>query len=227
MKEAGEQVNHHLKKVEENYLITPEWNRFSNGWWKVKLQNSVRGTDLYILSDIGNYGITYLLRGKNHEMSPDQHFQDIKKVISATSGHANKIHLIMPLLYQARQYKRTGRESLDCAIALQELEQLNINDIITFDAHAPNVSNVIPHLPFENFYPTNVILNNLLEQEKENMKNLLIISLNMKAMERTRYYAKILGYDVGVFYKRRDLSKVINGENPIVEHVYLGTDVKK
>ena len=159
-------------------------------------------------------------------MSPDEHFQDIKRVIAANCGHADKIHLIMPLLYQARQHKRKGRESLDCAIALQELERMGIEDIITFDAHDPNVSNAIPHLPFENFYPTNVILNDLVECEKENIHNLLVVSPDMGAVTRARYYAEVLGCDVGVFYKRRDLSKVINGKNPIIEHVYLGSDVK-
>lgn len=229
MKEVGIQINNHLKRLEkseEDYLLHTELNRFSNGEGKAKLQNSVRDSDLYILSDVGNYGINYPMHGRNHEMSPDEHFQDIKRVISATGGHADKIHVIMPLLYQARQHKRKGRESLDCAIALQELEQLGIHDITTFDAHDPNVSNAIPNLPFENIYPTNTILNAWLSQEIENIHDLLVVSPDMGATERARYYAEILGCDVGVFYKRRDLSQVVNGKNPIVEHVYLGTDVK-
>lgn len=229
MKELGREVNNYLQELtgkDENYIIEVELNRFANGEGKAKFQNSVRGSDVYILSDVGNYGITYSMHGREHEMSPDEHFQDIKRVISAAGGHADKMHLIMPLLYQARQHKRKGRESLDCAIALQELERLGIEDIITFDAHDPNVSNAIPHLPFENFYPTNVILNDLVELEQQNMQNLLVVSPDMGAMERARYYAEVLGCDVGVFYKRRDLSKIVNGKNPIVEHVYLGADVR-
>jgi len=229
IKELGDKINQHLKELngeQKEYLTKIEQSRFSNGEGKVKFQNSVRANDVYILSDVGNYGITYEMHGKKHEMSPDEHFQDIKRVISATGGHANQIHVIMPLLYQSRQHKRKGRESLDCAIALQELESLGIDGIITFDVHDPNVSNAIPHLPFENFYPTNVILENLMDLEPQNVRNLLVVSPDMGATERARYYAEILGCDVGVFYKRRDLSRVVNGKNPIVEHVYLGCDVK-
>jgi len=229
IKELGEQVNIHLNKKlnsNDNYMIQVANSRFSNGEGKVKLESTVREKDLFILTDVGNYGITYSMHGVEIPMSPDEHFQDIKRVISANHGHASRISLIMPLLYQSRQHKRKGRESLDCAIALQELEKLGVNNIITFDAHDPNVSNAIPNLPFENFYPTHTILNRLLETEKENMKNLLVISPDMGAMERARYYAEMLDSDVGVFYKRRDLTKVINGKNPIIEHVYMGADVK-
>lgn len=228
-KELGDKVNNHLKRLNkriEDYIIPIKNSRFSNGEGKIKLEDTVREKDLFILSDVGNYGITYNMHGMEIPMSPDEHFQDIKRVISATSGHASRITLVMPLLYQARQHKRKGRESLDCAIALQELEKLGVNNIITFDAHDPNVSNAIPRLPFENFYPTHIILNKLIEKEKDNMKDLLVISPDMGAMERARYYAEMLGCDVGVFYKRRDLSKVVNGKNPIVEHVYMGADVK-
>lgn len=229
MKEMGIRINEELKKInktEEEFFVDVELNRFSNGEGKAIFQNSIRGCDVYVISDVGNYGITYLLHGRVHEMSPDEHFQDIKRVISATCGHADKVHLIMPLLYQSRQHKRKGRESLDCAIALQELERTGITDIITFDAHDPNVSNAIPYLPFENFYPTTAILNDIFDYEIENMDNLLVVSPDMGAIERARYYAEVLGCDVGVFYKRRDLTKVVNGKNPIVEHVYLGSDVK-
>lgn len=228
-KELGDKVNNHLKRLNqriEDYIVPIKNSRFSNGEGKIKLEDTVREKDLFILSDVGNYGITYNMHGMEIPMSPDEHFQDIKRVISATSGHASRITLVMPLLYQARQHKRKGRESLDCAIALQELEKLGVNNIITFDAHDPNVSNAIPRLPFENFYPTHIILNKLIEEEKDNMKDLLVISPDMGAMERARYYAEMLGCDVGVFYKRRDLSKVVNGKNPIVEHVYMGSDVK-
>ena len=155
-------------------------------------------------------------------MSPDEHFEDIKRVISATSGHASKINVVMPLLYQSRQHKRRGNESLDCAIALQELERIGVNNIITFDAHDPSICNAIPRLPFENFYPTHTILESLIDYE--DIKDILVISPDMGAMERARYYADMLGCDVGVFYKRRDLSKVLNGKNPIVEHMYMGAN---
>lgn len=225
----GKEVNDDLNTInetEKDHIIKATNSRFSNGEGKVKLQTTVRDKDLYILSDVGNYGLTYKMHGMIHHMSPDEHFQDIKRVISATAGHARRITLIMPLLYQARQHKRKGRESLDCAIALQELESMGVNNIITFDAHDPNVSNAIPNLPFENFYPTHTILHNLLDNETENINNLLVVSPDMGAMERARYYADMLGSDVGVFYKRRDLTKVVNGKNPIVEHVYMGADVK-
>ena len=228
-KELGEKVNEHLKRLngtKKDYIVPIQNSRFSNGEGKIKLEDTVREKDLFIISDVGNYGISYKMHGVQVPMSPDEHFQDIKRVISATSGHAGRINIVMPLLYQARQHKRKGRESLDCAIALQELETLGVSNIITCDAHDPNVSNAIPRLPFENFYPTHIILDTLIEKEKENMKNLLVISPDMGAMERARYYAEMLGCDVGVFYKRRDLSKIVNGKNPIVEHVYMGVDVK-
>jgi len=215
-----------IRNSNKDYTLSLVNSRFSNGEGKVRLESSVRDSDLYIISDVGNYGIGYMLHGREHVISPDEHFQDIKRVISATSGHASRITVVMPLLYQSRQHKRKGRESLDCAIALQELEQLGVNNIITFDVHDPNVSNAIPKLPFENIYPTNVILNDLIDNEQIINENLLVISPDMGAMERTRYYAEMLNCDVGVFYKRRDLSKIVNGKNPIVEHVYMGSDVK-
>ena len=226
-KEFGEKVNNYLQqinKTKENYIIPVAASRFSNGEGKVKIEESVRDKDLYIISDVGNYSQTYQFHGMEHIMSPDEHFQDIKRVIAATSGHASKINVVTPLLYQARQHKRKGRESLDCAIALQELEALGVNNIISFDVHDPNVTNAVPRLPFENIYPTNVILEKLITNE--DIDDLLVISPDMGAMERARYYAEMLDTNVGVFYKRRDLSKVIDGKNPIVEHVYMGADVE-
>lgn len=219
--ELGNKVAKHFK---ENIIVPITNDRFSNGEGKIKIEDSVNGSDLYILSDVGNYGLTYKLHGKEHEMSPDEHFADIKRVIAATSGHAKKINVIMPLLYESRQHKRKGNESLDCAIALQELEKMGVKNIITFDAHDPSICNAIPRLPFENFYPTHTILENLIEKEK--LHDLLVISPDMGAIERARYYAEMLNTDVGVFYKRRDLSKVINGKNPIIEHMYMGADPK-
>ena len=227
IKELGKEINEDLKKIrkdDSNYMITVKEDIFSNGEGKVKIEDTVRDKDIYIISDVGNYDITYNMRGIVHHMGPDEHFGNIKRTILALSGYQEKITLIMPLLYQARQHKRKGRESLDCALALQELEHLGVNHIITFDAHDPNVSNAIPNLPFENFYPTNTILEDLLT--KEELKDILVISPDMGAMERARYYAEILDSDVGVFYKRRDLSRVVNGKNPIVEHTYMGSSVK-
>lgn len=226
MSELGKKIDECLKRINnttESYIIPITRDRFSNGEGKIKINGTVRDKDIYILSDVGNYGITYNMHGFIEHMSPDEHFQDIKRVISAISGYASKITLVMPLLYESRQHKRKGKESLDCAIALQELESLGVNHIVTFDAHDPNVGNAIPNLPFENFYVAHDILNDILNNEKTD--NLLVISPDMGAMERARYYAEILGADVGVFYKRRDLSKVVNGKNQVVEHVYLGKDV--
>jgi len=223
----GSKTNEYLKELRnanEDYIIPITRDRFSNGEGKIKIGGTVRDKDIYIISDVGNYDITYNMHGFTHHMSPDEHFQDIKRVISAISGYASKITLVMPLLYESRQHKRKGKESLDCAIALKELEALGVNHIVTFDAHDPNVANAIPNLPFENFYPTHDILTDLVTNE--DIDNLLVVSPDMGAMERARYYAEMLGSDVGVFYKRRDLSKVVNGKNPIVEHVYMGADVK-
>lgn len=228
-KEFGQKVEEHLEKIRntnENYLIDLDASRFSNGEGKITLKNSVREKNLFILSDVGNYSLGYEYHGQKHILSPDEHFQDIKRAISATCGHATKISLITPLLYESRQHRRKSRESLDCAIALQELERLGVNNIITFDVHDPNVCNAIPNLSFDNFYPTNTILEHMLETTPNIFDNALVISPDMGAMERARYYAEIIGCDVGVFYKRRDLSKVVNGKNPVVAHVYMGTDVK-
>lgn len=229
MKEFGETVGFHLNRrnfVNENCIIHVKANRFSNGEGKVTLESSVRDKDLYILTDVGNYGITYNMHGLKIPVTPDEHFQDIKRVISASCGHAKRISLLMPLLYQSRQHKRKGRESLDCAIALQELEKLGVDNIITFDAHDPSVSNAIPLLPFENFYPTHTILEQFLDEQEDKVQQLLVVSPDMGATERARYYAEMLECNVGVFYKRRDLTKIINGKNPIIEHVYMGDDVR-
>lgn len=228
-KDFGQKVQNHLSKLrntDKNYLINIDSTRFSNGEGKIIIQNSVRGKNLFILSDVGNYELGYEYHGQKHILSPDEHFQDIKRAISATCGHASKISLITPLLYESRQDRRKARESLDCAIGLQELERLGVNNIITFDAHDPDVCNAIPNLSFDNFYPTNTILEQMLTNNPNIFDNALVISPDMGAMERARFYAEIIGCDVGVFYKRRDLSKVINGKNPVVAHVYMGTDVK-
>jgi len=226
-KELGKKVNFNLQKLKgesDKFIVPITASRFSNGEGKVRVEESVRDKDLYILTDPSNYSINYNFHGMKHYMSPDEHYQDVKRLISATSGHAAKISLIMPLLYQSRQHKRKGRESLDCALALQELEKLGVDNIITIDAHDPNVANAVPNLAFYNIYPTGIIIDRLIENK--DIQDILVISPDMGAMERARYYAEIFGSDVGMFYKRRDISQVVNGKNPIVEHVYLGGNIK-
>lgn len=226
-KELGRKVNFNLDKLrasEEEFVIPITASRFSNGEGKVKVEESVRDKDLYILTDVGNYGLSYNFHGKEHFMAPDEHYQDVIRLICATSGHAGKLNLIMPLLYESRQHKRKGRESLDCALALQQLERLGVSNIITFDAHDPNVANAIPNLSFYNIYPTSIIIDRLIENK--DIQDVLVVSPDTGAMERARYYAEVFESDVGMFYKRRDVSKVVNGKNPIVEHVYLGPYVK-
>ena len=229
-KEFGEKVEQNLLKIRgetnKKYIATLTASRFSNGEGKVIINDSIRNKEIYIFSDVGNYSVTYKCRGKDHEMMPDEHFQDIKRVISAACGHASKITVVMPLLYQGRQHRRKGRESLDCAIALQELERLGVKSIITFDAHDPNVINATPNLSFDNFYPSNTIIEQMAKDDPSLFENTIVISPDFGAMERARYYAEIIGCDVGVFYKRRDLSKLVNGKNPIVAHTYIGNDVK-
>lgn len=219
-----------LKRGEEgSFLIPTQEIRFSNGEGKVKLSETVRGKDIYILCDVGNYSCTYKMFGVTNHKGPDEHFQDIKRTVSAIRGKAKRITVIMPLLYASRQHRRKGRESLDCALALQELERLGVQEILTFDAHDPNVQNAIPLLSFENLYPTYDIVKTFITEEKEiniNKDSMLVISPDTGAMDRAIYYSSVLGLDVGLFYKRRDHSTVINGKNPIVKHEYMGRDVE-
>lgn len=227
IKDIGNRVDNHLKNINDtdnSYIMNITRDRFNNGEGKIRIDETIRDKDVFILSDISNYSITYKMHNMDVPMSPDEHFQDIKRAISALSGYAKRITVIMPLLYQSRQDKRKGRESLDCALALQELERLNVNHIITFDCHDINVSNAIPNLPFENFYVADIILEELIKSE--DVSDLLVISPDMGAMERARYYADMLKCDVGMFYKRRDLTKIVNGKNPIVEHAYMGSSVE-
>ncbi len=225
----GSKVTKHINKIRKNnkdYIIPIKMDRFSNGEGKAKILSTVRDKDVYIISDIGNYDMTYKMHGFINHYSPDDHFQDIKRVILAMCGHAKKITLVMPLLYESRQHRKKGRESLDCAYALQELIHLGVEEIVTFDVHDPNVCNAIPLLAFENIYPTNIILEDFVKNNNCQPNNLLIVAPDFGAMERARYFAEMLKCDVGVFYKRRDLSRVVDGKNPIVEHAYMGADVK-
>lgn len=235
----GEKVDRHLVAMRaarpgaeappDTYLIKYNAPRFANGEGKLVLDESVRGKDLFILADVGNYGCTYKLFGMETRMGPDEHFQDIKRAISAISGNARRISVVMPLLYAGRQHKRKGRESLDCALALQELERLGVQNVITYDAHDPRVQHAIPSIGFENFYPTAEIIETLMRIEPElqpDSSRMIIISPDTGAMDRAVYYANVLGLDVGVFYKRRDLSRVVDGKNPIVQHEYIGGDLR-
>ena len=231
-RELGEQVNKIIQQkrnIEESSLIPTNEIRFSNGEGKVKLPETVRGKDIYILCDVGNYSCTYKMFGFTNHKGPDEHFQDIKRTVSAIRGKAARITVIMPLLYQSRQHRRKGRESLDCALALQELERLGVDEILTFDVHDPNVQNAIPLLSFENLYPTYDIVKSLISNEDTlslDKEKLLVISPDTGAMDRAIYYSSVLGVDVGLFYKRRDHSTVVNGKNPIVEHEYMGREVE-
>ena len=231
-RELGQQVNKIIQQkrnTEESLLIPTNEIRFSNGEGKVKLPETVRGKDIYILCDVGNYSCTYKMFGFTNHKGPDEHFQDIKRTVSAIRGKAARITVIMPLLYQSRQHRRKGRESLDCALALQELERLGVDEILTFDVHDPNVQNAIPLLSFENLYPTYDIVKSLISNEDTlslDKEKLLVISPDTGAMDRAIYYSSVLGVDVGLFYKRRDHSTVVNGKNPIVDHEYMGREVE-
>lgn len=228
-KELGLKVENEIKKIrktDDNFIVPVDIVRFNDGEGKVTILNTIRGKDVYILSDTHNYSITYEMYGFKHNMSPDEHFQDIKRTILAMMGHAKSIKVVMPFLYSSRQHRRKSRESLDCALALQELKNLGVNDIVTFDAHDPNVQNAIPTLPFDNFFATNDILKVFLKNEDFNPEETLVISPDTGAMDRARFLADILRVDVGLFYKRRDISKIVDGHNPIVAHEYLGKDVK-
>lgn len=230
-KKIAEPIDQKLSasREKDSYLIDVDEIRFSNGEGKVVINESIRGKDVYILCDVGNYGLTYTMFGFENHMSPDDHLQDIKRVLSAIAGKARRITLILPLLYASRQHRRKGRESLDSALALQEFERLGVKDIITFDAHDPTIQNAVPLISFENLHPSYKIIKALITGEPDmivNADNFVVISPDTGAMDRALYYSSNLGVDTGLFYKRRDHSKVVNGKNPIVQHDYLGRDVK-
>ena len=213
----------------DSYLINAEVPRFGSGEAKGVIRQSVRGADLYLLVDVCNYSMTYNLCGYTNHMSPDDHFQDLKRIIAAVGGKARRINVIMPFLYESRQHKRTGRESLDCALALKELSDMGVSNIITFDAHDPRVQNSIPLKGFDNFFPTYQFLKALVKNVpdfKLDNDHLMIISPDEGAMSRAVYFSNILGVDMGMFYKRRDYSTVVNGKNPIVAHEFLGDSVE-
>ena len=213
----------------DSFLIECECPRFGTGEGKGFIKESVRGVDLFIMVDITNYSLTYTVCGHENHMSPDNHYQDLKRIISAATGKAHRINVIMPFLYEGRQHKRAKRESLDCALALKELSSMGVSNLITFDAHDPRVQNSIPLKGFDNFFATYQFLKALLKHVPDfvaDNEHLMIISPDEGAMSRAVYFSSILGVDMGMFYKRRDYSTIINGKNPIVAHEFLGDSVE-
>ena len=202
--------------------------RFGTGEAKGILRETIRGTDLFIMTDVCNYSLTYTVSGHLNHMSPDDHYQDLKRIISAATGKAKRINVIMPFLYESRQHKRTRRESLDCALALEELNAMGVSNIITFDAHDPRVQNAIPLSGFDSFNPPYQFLKALFREVpdlKPDKAHMMIISPDEGAMHRAVYFSNVMGVDMGMFYKRRDYSRIVNGKNPIVAHEFLGDDV--
>lgn len=213
----------------DTYLLDASCPRFGTGEAKGIIRESVRGADLYILLDVCNYNLTYTVCGHVNHMSPDDHYQDLKRLIAAVSGKSRRITVIMPFLYESRQHKRSTRESLDCALALQELTNMGVDTIITFDAHDPRVQNAIPLKGFETVQPTYQFIKAMLKNIpdlKVNAEHMMVISPDEGAMGRAVYFANVLGIDVGMFYKRRDYAQIIDGRNPIVAHEFLGADVE-
>ena len=213
----------------DSYIINASTPRFGSGEGKGIIEESVRGDDLYIMVDVCNYSLTYSLFGMTNHMSPDDHFQDLKRIIAAAAGKARWINVIMPSLYESRQHKRSGRESLDCALGLKELVNMGVENIITFDAHDPRVQNAIHLKGFETVQPIYQFLKHLLKNEpdlKIDSDHMMVISPDEGGTGRAIYFANMLGLDMGMFYKRRDYTKIVNGRNPIVAHEFLGSSVE-
>lgn len=232
-RELGTKIDSHLAawarggaEYRDSFLIDNECPRFATGDGKSIIGQSVRGMDLYFLVDIGNYSQTYRMFGKDNRMSPDDHFQDLKRLIQAVGGKAERVTVIMPLLYGGRQHKRNYRESLDCAVALQELSAMGVHGVITFDAHDPQVQNAVPLMGLDNVMPYYQVLKTLLREYPDiDLSNFMLVSPDEGAMHRNMYYSSVLGAPLGMYYKRRDYSRIINGRNPIVALEYLGEDV--
>ncbi len=213
----------------DSFIVPINCPRFGTGEAKAMIMHSIRTHDIYIVMDAYNYNVTYKMYGKDHPMSPDDHYQDLKRIISAMGGKANRITVIMPMLYEGRQHKRISRESLDCAMMLQELSSMGVDNIITFDAHDPRVQNAIPLGGFENVQPTYQMIKACMKYDPSillNPDNTMIISPDEGAVGRCMYYSSVLGTNMGMFYKRRDYSIVIDGKNPIVAHEFLGNDLE-
>lgn len=214
--------------IENNYLVDASCPRFGSGEGKGELHESVRGTDLYLLVDVCNHSLTYSLNGYTNHMSPDDHYQDLKRMIAAVEGKAKRINVIMPFLYEGRQHKRSGRESLDCAYALTELAEMGVTNFITFDAHDPRVQNATPLCGFDNFTPPYQFMRALLDNVPDliiDKDHMMVISPDEGALDRTTYFANVLSVNIGMFYKRRDYSVIVNGKNPIVAHEFLGDNI--
>lgn len=212
-----------------NYLINAKVPRFGSGEAKGIINESVRGKDLYLMVDVCNYSLTYSLSGNTNHMSPDDHFQNLKRVIAAVGGKARRLNVIMPFLYESRQHKRSDRESLDCALGLQELVRMGVDNIITFDAHDPRVQNAIPLNGFETIRPTYQFVKGLLKHVPDlqiDADHMMAISPDEGATGRAIYFANVLGLDMGMFYKRRDYTTIVDGRNPIVAHEFLGSSVE-
>lgn len=213
----------------DTFLIESECPRFSSGDGKGLIKSTVRGKDLFIIIDVGNYNVKYQMYDQQNAMSPDDHYQNLKRIIQAASGKAHRINVIMPILYGGRQHRRNYRESLDCACALQELYQMGVSNILTVDAHDPRVHNAIPLMGFDNMMPSYQVLKAMFQtipHLKTTPDEFMVISPDEGALNRNMYYASMLGVPMGMFYKRRDYSKIINGHNPIVAHEYLGNSVE-
>lgn len=241
-KELGDKVDYYLtnwfnREAEQRglsihkdtFLLKSVCPRFTTGDGKGLIKDTLRGKDLYILVDVGNYSLTYNMFGTPNRMSPDDHYADLKRIISAAGGKARSITVVMPSLYGGRQHRRNARESLDCSQMLHELETMGVSDVITFDAHDPRVQNAVPLMGFDNFLPTYQILKAMLRAFPDvniDKEHFMIVSPDEGAMSRNIYYASVLGTDLGMFYKRRDYANIVNGRNPIVAHEYIGNDVR-
>lgn len=214
--------------MEDDYMLQVDCPRFGSGEGKAVLQDSARGKDVFILVDVTNHSITYKMNGFINHMSPDDHYQDLKRIISAINGKAHRVNIIMPFLYEGRQHRRSGRESLDCAYMLKELNDMGISNFITFDAHDPRVANSIPIKGFDNFTPPYQFARALLRSERDlliDKDHMIVISPDEGALDRAVYFANVLGVNTGMFYKRRDYTKIVNGKNPIVAHEFLGENI--
>jgi len=226
-RDFGNKVNEHIKLIRnnnDNYLADTQFVRFNNGEGKVVIKESIRDKDLYIMSDVSNYSICYDYYGMSHNMGPDEHFQDIKRILSAECGHASKRTVIMPYLYESRQDKKDARESLDCAMSLKELEYMGVNEVITCDVHNKSILNAVPNMAFENVYLSDMLTLDFLTNEKiDDFSKIICISPDEGAMKRARFFSEILGdVPIGSFYKQRDYTSLVDGMSPIVDHRFLG-----
>lgn len=235
-KELGGKIDDYLvqwsmntRYAQETYLVETECPRFSSGDGKGIINSSIRGDDIFIIVDVGNYSCTYKMFGRENYMSPDDHFQDLKRIIQAMGGKAHRISVVMPILYGGRQHRRNYRESLDCAVMLQELQSMGVSNMITFDAHDSRVCNATPLMGFDNVMPSYQVLKAMFKEIKDldvSPQSFMVVSPDEGGLNRNMYYASVLGVEMGMFYKRRDYSRIVNGRNPIVAHEYLGNSVE-